>query len=87
MDDRLTKALARGGVTGPPSSVTWIQLVTHQHLGSWCLDVNAPSPRCWCGSEHATGWDLPTRRTFGGRPFHVPVNLWDRFYAVSDERG
>jgi hypothetical protein len=34
MEGRLGEALAKGGVTGPPSSVTWIELVTHRHLGS-----------------------------------------------------
>lgn len=34
MEERLGEALAKGGVSGPPSSVTWIELVAHQHLGS-----------------------------------------------------
>lgn len=34
MEDRLGKALVEGGVTGPPSSITWIELVAHRHLGS-----------------------------------------------------
>lgn len=34
MEERLGEALVKGGVTGPPSSVTWIELVSHQHLGS-----------------------------------------------------
>ncbi|HUY66586.1 MAG TPA: hypothetical protein VMV06_07195 [Acidimicrobiales bacterium] len=34
MEDRLGGALAKGGVTGPPSSITWIELVSHHHLGS-----------------------------------------------------
>ena len=34
MEERLGEALAKGGVTGPPSSVTWIELVAHHHLGS-----------------------------------------------------
>ena len=29
MEDRLGRALARGGITGPPSRVTWIELVSH----------------------------------------------------------
>jgi hypothetical protein len=29
MDERLGAALAQGGVAGPPSSVTWIELVAH----------------------------------------------------------
>src|SRR5437879_3818430 len=29
MNERLGEALARGGVTGPPSSITWIELVSH----------------------------------------------------------
>ena len=33
MEDRLGEALAKGGITGPPSSVTWIELVSHQHPG------------------------------------------------------
>ena len=33
MEERLGAALAEGGVTGPPSSITWIDLVSHQHLG------------------------------------------------------
>jgi hypothetical protein len=33
MRERLGEALAKGGVTGPPSSATWIELVSHQHLG------------------------------------------------------
>ena len=31
MDERLGEALAKGGITGPPSSVTWIELVSHHH--------------------------------------------------------
>ena len=34
MEDRLGEALSKGGVTGPPSSVTWIELTAHHHLGS-----------------------------------------------------
>src|SRR5471030_762932 len=34
MEDRLGQALVKGGVTGPPSNITWIELVSHQHLGS-----------------------------------------------------
>jgi hypothetical protein len=34
MEERLGEALAKGGVTGPPSSITWIELMTHHHLGS-----------------------------------------------------
>jgi hypothetical protein len=33
MEGRLGAALVKGGVTGPPSSVTWIELVAHQHPG------------------------------------------------------
>jgi hypothetical protein len=33
MEERLGQALARGGITGPPSSVTWIELVAHHHPG------------------------------------------------------
>jgi hypothetical protein len=33
MENRLSEALAKGGITGPPSGVTWIELVTHQYLG------------------------------------------------------
>jgi len=32
MEERLGAALVKGGVTTPPSSVTWIELVSHQHL-------------------------------------------------------
>ncbi len=34
MEERLGEALAKGGVTGPPSSVTWIELVSHRYLGT-----------------------------------------------------
>ncbi len=34
MEERLGPALVKGGITGPPSSITWIDLVSHQHLGS-----------------------------------------------------
>jgi hypothetical protein len=34
MNDRLGAALAKSGVTGPPESVTWIELITHSHPGS-----------------------------------------------------
>jgi hypothetical protein len=34
MEERLGAALAQGGVTEPPSSVTWIELTAHQQLGS-----------------------------------------------------
>ncbi len=33
MEERLGQALAQGGITGPPSSVTWIELVAHHHPG------------------------------------------------------
>jgi hypothetical protein len=33
MEERLGEALAKSGITGPPSGVTWIELVTHQYLG------------------------------------------------------
>src|ERR1039457_783556 len=33
MEERLGEALAKGGITGPPSSVRWIELVSHQYLG------------------------------------------------------
>jgi len=32
LEERLGEALAKGGIEGPPSSVTWIELATHQHL-------------------------------------------------------
>ena len=34
MDERLGEALAKGGVTGPPSRVTWIELIAHHQPGS-----------------------------------------------------
>jgi hypothetical protein len=34
MQERLGPALIEGGITGPPSSITWIELVSHQHIGS-----------------------------------------------------
>ena len=33
MENRLSEALAKSGITGPPSGVTCIELVTHQYLG------------------------------------------------------
>ena len=33
MEDRLGEALAKGGITSPPSSVTWIELVAHHAPG------------------------------------------------------
>lgn len=33
MEDRLGEALAKGGVTEPPVSVTWIELIAHQTGG------------------------------------------------------
>ncbi len=33
MEGRLGEALAKGGIAGPPSSITWIELVAHHHLG------------------------------------------------------
>lgn len=33
MDERLAEALTKGGIAGPPSSVTWIELVAHHHPG------------------------------------------------------
>jgi hypothetical protein len=33
MEGRLGEALVKGGVTDPPVSVTWIELVAHQHPG------------------------------------------------------
>ena len=32
MEDRLGEALAKGGVTDMPVSVTWIELIAHQHV-------------------------------------------------------
>ena len=34
MEERLGEALAKGGITEPPSSVTWIELVAHHNPGS-----------------------------------------------------
>jgi hypothetical protein len=34
MEDRLGAALAEGGVTDPPSRVTWIEVEAHTHLGN-----------------------------------------------------
>jgi len=34
MKSRLSSALVEGGIAGPPSKVTWIELISHQHLGS-----------------------------------------------------
>jgi hypothetical protein len=34
MEERLGEALAKGGITGPPSSTTWIELVSHYLPGS-----------------------------------------------------
>ena len=34
MEGRLGEALAKGGITEPPSSITWIELVAHHDLGS-----------------------------------------------------
>lgn len=33
MEERLGEALAKGGVTSPPSSVTWVELVAHTSPG------------------------------------------------------
>ncbi|HXX88952.1 MAG TPA: hypothetical protein VEI83_01855 [Acidimicrobiales bacterium] len=33
MEERLGSALAKGGITGPPSRVTWIELVAHHTPG------------------------------------------------------
>ena len=32
MEGRLGEALGKGGVTEPPSSVTWIELISHQYV-------------------------------------------------------
>ena len=34
MEERLGEALAKGGITGPPSSITWIELVAHHSPGA-----------------------------------------------------
>jgi hypothetical protein len=34
MHDRLGEALAKGGISGPPLSVTWIELISRQNLES-----------------------------------------------------
>lgn len=34
MEDRLGEALAKGGITEPPVSVTWIELVAHHNPGA-----------------------------------------------------
>jgi hypothetical protein len=33
MEERLGEALAKGGITSPPSRVTWIELVAHNRPG------------------------------------------------------
>jgi len=33
MDERLAEALVKGGISGPPSSVTWIELVSQHSPG------------------------------------------------------
>ena len=33
MESRLGEALAKGGITEPPTSVTWIELIVHHHPG------------------------------------------------------
>jgi hypothetical protein len=33
MEERLGEALGKGGIAGPPSSVTWIELVSNHHPG------------------------------------------------------
>ena len=33
MEGRLGEALAKGGVTSPPSSVTWVELIAHHNPG------------------------------------------------------
>ena len=33
MEERLGEALVKGGITGPPSRVTWIELVSHHRPG------------------------------------------------------
>ncbi|HMK61987.1 MAG TPA: hypothetical protein VK386_00085 [Acidimicrobiales bacterium] len=33
MEDRLAAALAQGGITSAPSSVTWIELISHHRPG------------------------------------------------------
>ena len=33
MEGRLGEALAKGGIEGPPVSITWIELIAHHHLG------------------------------------------------------
>jgi hypothetical protein len=33
MEERLGEALGKGGITGPPSSVTWIELEAHHTPG------------------------------------------------------
>jgi hypothetical protein len=34
MEGRLGAALAQGGIAGPPSRVTWIEVEAHHHLGA-----------------------------------------------------
>jgi hypothetical protein len=34
MNDNLGAALVKAGITGPPASVTWIELIAHQQLGT-----------------------------------------------------
>jgi hypothetical protein len=34
MEERWGEALAKGGITGPPTSVTWIELVAHHTPGN-----------------------------------------------------
>ncbi len=34
MEERLGPALVKGGIAGPPSSIAWIELVSHRYFGS-----------------------------------------------------
>jgi hypothetical protein len=45
MEERLGDALAKGGITSPPSSVTWIELVAHRHLGGQGNGSEALNPQ------------------------------------------
>jgi hypothetical protein len=45
MGERLGDALAKGGITSPPSSVTWIELVAHRHLGGQGNGSEALNPQ------------------------------------------
>ena len=77
MEERLGAALAEGGVTEPPSSVTWIELVAHQRAPRAeprgrahrrALGLGYPTPSDTSNTARATAATTSARWRLSARP-------------------